>query len=69
MIGKKKWWFVAVLTVWAVWALCTQEEMAPRDVDPELLYDVFWIEAPNDQFDTLYDDVFSVVLGGFEFGG
>ncbi|MCD4686661.1 MAG: hypothetical protein K8S97_12065, partial [Anaerolineae bacterium] len=30
---------------------------------------VFWIEAPNAQFDALYADVFAVVLGGFEFGG
>ncbi len=29
----------------------------------------FWIEAPDAQFDALYQDVFSVVIGGFAFNG
>ena len=29
----------------------------------------FWIEAPDAQFDTLYQDVFSVIIGGFTFNG
>ncbi|MBN1679843.1 MAG: hypothetical protein JW966_06095 [Anaerolineae bacterium] len=29
----------------------------------------FWIEAPDADFDQLYADVFSVSIGGFEFGG
>lgn len=30
---------------------------------------VFWLEAPDERFDQLYADVFSVTLGGFVFNG
>lgn len=30
---------------------------------------VFWIEAPDDEFDQLFADVFSVTIGGFTFSG
>jgi len=30
---------------------------------------VFWIEAPDADFDQLYADVFSVIIGGFTFNG
>ncbi len=30
---------------------------------------IFWMEAPDAQFDQLYADVFSVSIGGFVFGG
>ncbi len=30
---------------------------------------VFWLEAPNADFDQLYADVFSVIIGGFAFSG
>lgn len=30
---------------------------------------VFWLEAPDAQFDQFYADVFSVTVGGFAFGG
>ncbi len=29
---------------------------------------VFWLEAPDAQFDQLFDDVFAVTIGGFAFG-
>ncbi len=29
----------------------------------------FWLEAPDAQFDALYQDVFSVIIGGFTFNG
>jgi hypothetical protein len=30
---------------------------------------VFWLEAPDADFDQLYADTFSVIVGGFTFGG
>jgi hypothetical protein len=30
---------------------------------------VFWLEAPDSDFDKLYADTFSVIIGGFTFGG
>jgi hypothetical protein len=30
---------------------------------------VFWLEAPDADFDQLYTEVFSVIIGGFKFGG
>jgi hypothetical protein len=30
---------------------------------------IFWIEAPDADFDQLYSEVFSVIIGGFKFGG
>jgi hypothetical protein len=29
----------------------------------------YWIEAPDAEFDQLYSDVFSVILGGFTLAG
>lgn len=64
-IGGKEWHVVVFTYDGAVkmaGAFFTLAGIGGQDV-------TFWIEAPDADFDQLYADVFSVILGGFALGG
>lgn len=64
-IGGREW-HVVVFTyddaVKMAGAFFTLTDLSGQDV-------TFWIEAPDAEFDQLYGEVFSVILGGFALGG